>query len=411
MNDINLYAEILSIKKPWFVSTVDLDKQNGKMTISVKMEKDGLSCPICSKTSPKHDSRIRQWRHLDTCQFATYIEAEIPRVNCIEHGVHQVDIPWATANSRFTILFERLVIDLLHDCSFSVVARHTNLTWDQVDGIQGRAIQRGIERRKKHKPTGIGIDEVATRKGHKYFTIIHDRDSGHVLQVVDGRKAEDIDAFYKNWNGYLDNVTSVSMDLWKAYIKSTRQYIANADEKICFDRFHVAGYFSKAVDNVRRKEHSELQKANDNSLVKTKYHWLRNASKLDGRSRRWFNALTKLNLKTARAWAIKETAGNLWHYINKSWAVKMWYKLIGWMQRSRLKPMVDLAKSIKKHLFGILNSILLGVNNGRAESINAKIQKIKKRSCGFRNVKRFQNSILFHLGGLDLYPKSVHTNS
>jgi transposase len=405
MKDIDLYAQILSIEDPWFVSLVNFDKPNGKMTVSVSLKKKGLCCPECSKSSPKHDSKIRRWRHLDTCQFATFIEAEVPRVNCAEHGVHQVNIPWAVSNSRFTMLFERLVIDLLQDCSISTVAKHTNLTWDQVDGIQGRAVLRGLKRRKKHQINGIGIDEVAYKKGHKYFTIVHDKDSGNVLHVVDGRKTEDLDTFYSEWNGYLDNVSSVSMDLWKAFIKSTRAHIKDADQKICFDRFHVAGYFGKAVNDIRKKEHRELQKLDDYSLVNTKFDWLRNSSKIDGRSRKWFYELTRLNLKTARAWAIKETAANLWHYTSEAWVIKMWNKLLGWMSRSRLEPMIKLCKSIKKHFFGISNSILLGVSNGRAESINAKIQKIKKLSCGFKNVKRFQNSILFHLGGLKLYPE------
>jgi transposase len=404
MKDTDLYAQILSIEDPWFVSSVQFDKPNGKMTVSVELKKKGLRCPTCSKISKKHDSRVRQWRHLDTCQFSTFIEAEIPRVSCEEHGVHQVNIPWAEANSRFTLLFERLVIDLLQDCSLSVVSKHTNLTWDQVDGIQSRAVERGLKRKKKHQLVGIGIDEVAYKKGHNYFTIVHDKTTGEVLHVVDGRKTEDIDTFYKDWSGYTDGITSISMDLWKAFIKSTRNNISNADEKICFDRFHVAGFFSKAVDKVRKLEHQELLSIGDKTLSKSKYSWLRNASKLDGRSRKHFMALTKLNLKTARAWAIKETAGKLWDYTNKTWAVKMWKKLIGWMWRSKLKPIVELSKSIRKHFFGILNSVILGVNNGRAESINAKIQKIKKMSCGFRNVERFKKSILFHMGNLDLYP-------
>ena len=404
MKDTDLYAQILSIEDPWSVSNVIFDKPNGKMTVQVSLAKKGLKCPKCNKSCSKHDSRIRQWRHLDTCQFSTFIEAEIPRVNCPKDGIHQINIPWAETNSRFTLLFERLVIDLLQDCSLSVVAKHTNLTWDQVDGIQNRAVLRGLKRKKKKQLTGIGIDEVAYKKGHNYFTIVHDKDSGDVIHVVDGRKTVDIDTFYEAWSGYSDGITSVSMDLWKAFIKSTKKHISNAEEKICFDRFHVAGFFSKAVDLVRKKEHNTLLKMGDSTLSKSKYDWLKNASKLDGRSRKHFMKLTKLNLKTARAWAIKETAGKLWSYTNKTWAVKMWTKLIGWMWRSKLKPMIALSKSIRKHFYGIINSIILGVSNGRAESINSKIQKIKKMACGFRNVERFKNSILFHLGGLELYP-------
>ena len=90
----------------------------------------------------------------------------------------------------------------------------------------------------------------------------------------------------------------------------------------------------------------------------------------------------------------------LWKYTSKTWAEKAWRNLFG----SRISPIVDLARSLKKHFYGIMNAIMLGVDNGMAESLNSKIQKVKKISCGFRNIKRFQNAIMFHFGGLDLYP-------
>src|SRR5574344_497897 len=220
----------------------------------------------------------------------------------------------------------------------------------------------------------------------------------------DMRDTETIDGFYREWKDHLWAVRSVSMDLWPAFIGGARKWLEDADSRICFDRFHVAGFFGKAVDQVRKRECRDLKAEGDESLKGTKYDWLRNGNNIDGRSRRRFTELTRQNLKTARAWAIKETASRLWDYTSETWAGKAWRSLFGWMWRSRLSPMVDLARSLKRHFYGIMNAIMLGIDNGMAESINSKIQKVKKMACGFRNAGRFRNAIMFHFGGLDLYP-------
>ncbi len=73
--------------------------------------------------------------------------------------------------------------------------------------------------------------------------------------------------------------------------------------------------------------------------------------------------------------------------------------------RCRLEPMKEAAKTVKNHLYGILNAIILKASNGSAESINSRIKTIKVRARGFQNKDRFKDAIYFHLGGLDLSPR------
>ena len=120
-----------------------------------------------------------------------------------------------------------------------------------------------------------------------------------------------------------------------------------------------------------------------------------------------FQQLRTSTLKTARAWAIKEMALQLWHYVHRTWARKGWERWLSWAMRCRLEPVKAAARTIKTHLWGILNAIILKVSNGPAEGINSRIKTIKVRSRGFRNKRRFANAIYIHLGGLDLYPESV----
>lgn len=127
-----------------------------------------------------------------------------------------------------------------------------------------------------------------------------------------------------------------------------------------------------------------------------------------------FDAPKEAGLKTGRAYAMKETARSLWDFASRRWAEKAWKRWIGWAMRSRLEPMMKAARTVRDHLWGIINAIVLRATNAATESINAKIQKIKNMACGFRSRERFRNAIYFHLGGLDLYPESVcftHTNN
>ena len=197
--------------------------------------------------------------------------------------------------------------------------------------------------------------------------------------------------------------------MWDPFINAVDANFNEAKRLIAFDRFHVAQHFGKALDKVRAEEHRTLAAQGASPLVRTKHQWLKNAGRTDNRAghRKKFLNLTRMNLKTARAWRIKEAAAMLWRYTYMGVAEKAWKRLLYWMSHSRLKPMIVIGKMIRKYLWGILNAIRLKVNNSMLEAKNARIQRIKKIACGFRSRKRFKNAILFHLGGLDLMPSST----
>ena len=244
------------------------------------------------------------------------------------------------------------------------------------------------------------MDETAFRKRHDYVSIVSDQDNGTVLYVGKDRKKADLKQWFEALpRSCLEAIESVSMDMWPVL-----EIVPGAESKIAFDKFHVAKYL--AIDKVRREEHRKLMKAGKADL-KAKYDWLSNPKNMTRRQKQRFKALRDSTLKTARAWAIKELAMSLWGYVSKTWARKGWARWLSWAVRCRLEPMKKVAKTIKKHLWGILNAIVLKVSNGPAEGINSRIKAIKVRSHGFRNKERFANAIYFHLGGLDLYPEAI----
>jgi len=379
MRDNELYAQILGIKSPWQVTQVELALSKGEVTVHIEQAKDTHQCcPTCNHPSPGYDSRIRRWRHLDTCQYKTILVANVPRVKCQEHGVVTVLVPWAEPNSGFTAMFEALVIDWLKEASISAVSRLMSLSWNAIDGIMQRAVKRGLSRREVLSMTQIGVDETAFRKRHDYVTIVSDQKAGHVLHVGNDRKKNTL----KAWNASLTEeqqtaIESVSMDMWPAFINATLESLPDAKEKIAFDKFHVAKYLGEAVDKVRRHEHKALMAEGIDDLKGSKYDWLYNPENMTRKQKKRFSNLRDSSLKTARAWVIKEMAMSLWNYVSKTWALKGWKRWLSWAVRCRLDPIKKVAKMIKV------------------------------RSRGFRNKERFANAIYFHLGGLDLYPERL----
>ncbi|MEX0745255.1 MAG: transposase [Phycisphaeraceae bacterium] len=230
-----------------------------------------------------------------------------------------------------------------------------------------------------------------------------------VLHVEPERKRASLTAFYDQLGGQgCAAIESVTMDMWGPYIAATEAAVPGVEEKIAFDKFHVAQHLGEAVDKVRRGEHKRLLADGDERLKGTRYHWLRHPDNV--RDRDWngrFAELRESTLKTARAWAIKEEAMSPWEYRSRTWAHKAWRRWHNWAIGSRLEPVKQAARMIKRHVHGIVNAVVLKATNALAESINGRIQTVKRMACGFRNTERFQRAIYFRLGDLNLHPASA----
>ncbi len=275
--------------------------------------------------------------------------------------------------------------------------------------VQRDQVQRGLGRRELVAPERMGVDETSFQKRHEYVTVVTNLEGTKVLYVADDRKAESLAAFYRQLKpDDRRKIAVVAMDMHRPYIAATRDALPDADAKIVFDKFHVAKHLGDAVDKVRREEHRELMAEDDWTLKGSKYLWLQRPEHVD--ETMWdsaFKLLRESSLRTSKAWALKEAAMSLWDYASRAWATKAWRKWIAWARRSQLEPLKRVAATIRDHLGGIVNAVVTRATNAASESINSKIQKVKRLACGFRNRERFRNAIYFHLGGLDLYPAAA----
>lgn len=408
MDDRQLYTTILGLREPWVVDEVEVVGEAEEVRVQLAIREDtALHCPECKKVAPGYDQATeRRWRHLDTCQYRTVLVARIPRVECAEHGVRQIWVPWSEERSRFTALFEAMAIRLLQETTLSGLRRVMRLSWDEAEGILDRAVKRGLARRVDDPVRIVGVDETSFRKGHEYITVVSDLERDRVLWVGEDRKKTTLAAFWKQLpEMQRDTITEVVMDMWEPYIRATLEAVPNADSKIVIDRYHVAHLLGDGVDRVRRAEQSVLRSQGDNRLTGTRFIWIKGPAKRRRSEELWIQQLSRAGLKVGRAWALKEAATRLWSYSSRGWALKYFRYWYYWATHSQLAPMIRVAKTMKRYLNWILNYLRSRSTNAGAEAMNAKIQEVKYRARGFRNRANFRRAILFYCGRLDLNPR------
>jgi transposase len=403
------YGLLLGLDQSWQVVDVDLSLEEKRVEIQIEHVPGAPACcPECAAVRPLKDhAPQRSWRHLDTMQFETVLTARIPRTECPDCGVKTVEVPWAEPHGRFTLMFEAFAIRWLQAASSIEKARvHLKLSWMSVQRIMDRAIERGLISRDLTGIKHVGLDEKSFLKGQDYVSVLTDIGGSRVLEVAPGRDDTAADTL---WNTFSweqkEQVEAVAMDMWQAYVNSVDAHAPDAE--VVHDRFHIAKHLNEAVDQVRRAEHKTLMKEKDETLKGTRSLWLCNLENLSEQKRAEFDQLKGAQLKTARAWAIREQFRWFWECRSAEEAEEFFRAWLSWAIRCRLTPVKRVAKMIHKRLENILSWFRHRISNAAAEGFNSIIQSLKSAARGFRSFTNYRTRILFFCGKLKLLPESV----
>ena len=394
---IDLFTMALGLHHPWTCTKIDFSSSMGKLDIWVDFARGTrFACPSCERQEcAVHDTVDKQWRHLNFFQHECYLHARVPRVRCDACGVHLVAVPWARPGSGFTLLFEALVMAMTESMPVAEVSRMVT----EFDTKLWRIIRHHVEQaraRESHAAVErVGIDETARARGHAYVSVFVDLDTRRVLYAAPGRGQDAVADFAADLmahDGDPAAVTDVCMDMSPAFIAGVETHLPDA--AITFDRFHVMQLASHAVDLVRREEQKTVKE-----LKRSRYLWLKNPDTLRNAERDRFAGLSRRNLKTVRAWNLRMSLRAFWdqHPADAAAYLTRWYH---WAIRSRLAPMVHLARTVQRHWHGILQYVASGVNNGVVEGINSKIQLARSRARGYRSVRNYITMIYLVAGRL-----------
>jgi transposase len=400
MRDLETFHAALGLKEPWFVADSHFDAAAKRLVIDILFDKQALfACSCCgAEDCPVYDARPLTWRHLNFWQHQSYLNARVPRVRCDACGVRKVSVPWAREGSGFTLLFEAYVMDLIPAMPVAAAARmvgeHDTRLWriihHYVDEARGRADHGGISR--------VAFDETAARRGHDYVSLFVNLDRSQVLFVADGKDAATVSAFADDLTEHGGNsaeITEVCIDMSPAFITGTAEHLPQAE--ITFDKFHTVKIVNEAVDAVRRDEQKSRPE-----LKRTRYTWLKNESSLSTGQRQTIDSLARGNLKTARAYQIRLTFQEFYQQPSRNDAESFLKKWYFWATHSRLQPMINAARTVKRHWDGILRWHDTHIANGILEGINSLVQAAKAKARGYRSSHNLKAMIYLIAGKLEI---------
>jgi transposase len=406
MRDTDLYWHLLGLAAPWTVERVELSVEKQRVDVFVE-HPVGLPwrCASCTHSGTLYDhSDERVWRHLDSCQFLTYLHARIPRIRCPEHGVVQVAVPWAEPRSRFTLLFERLAVAVLKQCHVQGAAELLRLSWAEAMHLMQRAVERGQAREQNQPlPKQLGIDEKHTPCG--VLTLVNDVGKKRVKKILVGKTKAPLKEYLESFpETQREAVQAVAMDLCDTFYGAVAATIPNSADKIVYDRFHVMQMVSKAVNQVRQAENAYLLRRGDKRMQGTRYLWGYSDENVPDHQRERLEQLKADKLQTGRAWALKEFLRTLWTCTDRPSALNVFRKWHGWAQRSRLDPIKDVARRLAARLSNIITFVEHRLTNALCEGLNSAISTLVRRAYGYRNLQNQITAIYFYQGGLDLAP-------
>ena len=379
------------------MSSVDLSEES--RTVEIHVEHVGvLNCPVCGAVCSLYDhSSERRWRDLDTMGFTTFVVARVPRSNCKDHGVKQLGVPWASPNSHMTHGLEDWTIRVLELTKSQVrTARLLRLSAQQVHDVMHRAVERGLARRRLAEISHVSVDEKGFQRGRKFATVVCDTGGKRVLEVELGRDEKTAIAAFASIPEP-EKVKTVSLDMAESFRNAAMAHFPNAD--IVHDRFHVAAMLGEAVDDTRRAEVKRHPELKDSRFI-----WLKNPENLTVNQKAFFDALVKTELKTAEAYAFKQTFRAFFEQDDVPAGTEFFENWTAELEGRDLPKMHKVARTLEKNIQGLLNYLKWRITNAYGEAVNALIQEIKTVARGFRQFGNFRIAILFFLGKLELHP-------
>lgn len=400
MLDTSLFQAALNLQPPWIITNIDFNKESGLLNIWIDFSPGSeFECSQCSKPGCKaYDTEEKTWRHLNFFQYRCDLHCRTPRISCPDCGIHLINVPWSRMRSGFSLLMESLIMIMALDMPISNIAAMLKEDDGKIWRVVEYYVNEARSRENYSNIKNIGLDETSSRRGHNYITIAVDLDASKVIFATEGKDHTTVHDFrydLTEHSGIPENIENICSDLSKAYIKGVSDYFPNAVHT--YDKFHIMKIVGEAIDKVRKSE-----QRTDIILRKTRYLWLKNLDSLSQSERIRFDELSQMNLKTARAYRMKEALKIIWECPDIESATTVFNKWYFWATHSRLEPMINLAKTLKRHQSGILNILKSRISNGIVEAINGKIQMLKRTARGYRNIDNFISMIYLRCGKLSL---------
>lgn len=390
-------------------------KHEGRDVIVIPLRPRVGSKPICSrcgKVAPGYDTlKERFFQFVPLWGFLVFFAYAMRRVNCPTCGVVVEKVPWGDGKKQTTNTYCWFIAHWAKLMSWQEVARQFHTSWGTVWRCIEHAVEWGRANMSLDGITAIGIDEIARSKGHKYITLVYQiaGKQKRLLWVAQDRTEESLRGFF-DWltpdrSKIIDFVCS---DMWKPYLNVIREKASQAVQVL--DRFHIMTHFSKAIDEVRASEARALAEQGKGHVMKhSRWLVLKRPENLTDRQSSRLRDLLQMNLKTIKAYLLKEEFNLLWGYSSPYWAGRFLKSWTFRAMRLKIEPIKKVAKMIRRHDELILNWFRAKgeISNGIVEGLNGKGRVCTKRAYGFRTFRGIQVALYHALGDLPT-PEFTH---
>lgn len=362
-------------------------------------------CCRCSRSGATYDHQPeRRFDFVPLWGMRVFLLYAPRRVDCDRCGVHVEVMPWATGKSSMTTVYMIFLATWARRLSWTETARVFASTWDNVRRAVGWVVEYGLEHRVLDGISAIGVDEVQYRKGHKFLTLVYQIDAGcrRLLWITETRTTQAFKGFF-TWLGEPRSkaLRVVCSDMWKPYLNVIRRHASQALNVL--DKFHIVAHLNKAVDETRRMDAAELRRNGDDVTLKhTRWCLLKRPRKLTDKQTGRLSELLRLNLRTARAYILKEDFNHFWTYTSPTWAGKFLDQWCAMAMRSGIAPMKAKAKMLQSHRDLILNYFRAKkeYSSGIVEGLNTKVKLVTRKAFGYRMFETIRIALFHTLGRL-----------
>jgi transposase len=385
------------------------------LSIEIDVRPRRGSKPVCSGCHQRGTAydllTLRRFEFIPIWGFAVLLLYHMRRVDCRTCGVRVEELPWAIGKHQLTRTYMVFLAHWARKLSWKETAVSFRTSWDKVCQAVEYVVAWGLEHRSLGPIRAIGVDEIQYAKGHKYLTLVYqiDRDFTRLLWIGKDRTVESFEQFFTLIGKPLSEaIEFVCSDMWKPYLRVIRERCTNAVNIL--DRFHIVAKMNDALDDVRAAEARRLaQDGYQPVLKKTRWCVLKRKANLTHTQRYRLRDLLRYNLKTVRAYLLKEDFQQFWDYDSPAWAAKF---LDDWCQqamRSRIEPMKKIAKTLRGHRELILNYFRAKkqFSSGVVEGLNNKAKLTMRKSYGFRTFHVTEIALYHALGKLP-EPETTH---
>jgi transposase len=378
------YNRMLGLAGAW-VRDVAFGAEGMIVTVALRRQR-----PVCSGCGARglkvKDRRVKRWRHLDVGGMRCRVECELRRLYCPGCGDLPEMVEWARGGAWYTREFDDLVAWLAQQMSQTQVERLMRIAWRSVGKILARVVAEKLPAGRLDGLELLGVDEVSYGADHKFLTCVADHDTGGIVWATEGRNSASLQAFFDQLTSEQKaSIRAVSIDMSAGYENAIRDSVPDA--LVCFDPFHVVQLGGNAADQVRRDEYNRHGRSStgEGKWIKgTRYSLLKDTTKQTTRQLLKLAEVVLTNKPMYRAFLLYGELRYLYR-LPKDQAPERLDAWLAWASRSRLKPFVKLARTLRKHKRGVLAAVEIGISNGRLEALNSKVRLLSHRAYGFHS--------------------------